>query len=60
MSKFRNLLGGLAGIGLLAALAVTGVSSGQTTSPHVASFQADAVAMAATASQPGCLNCLAS
>jgi hypothetical protein len=58
MSKFRNLLGGLAGIGLLAVLVATGVSSGQTTSQHVASFRSDAVAAAAT--QPtNCINCLA-
>lgn len=34
MSKFRKVLGGLAGIGLLAALVVGGLAFGQTSSPH--------------------------
>jgi hypothetical protein len=60
MSKFRNLIGGLAGIGLLTALAIGGVlsvhTSVHTTSSHVVSYQADSAT--AYSGQSVCLACV--
>jgi hypothetical protein len=59
MSKFRKLLGGLAGIGLLTAFAVGGTASvTQAASSHVVSFRADSAAVAYISPAAGCINCV--
>jgi hypothetical protein len=56
MSKFRYLLGGLAAIGLFAALALSSVHTASATPAHGAVFQVRQSASFADA--PACMACL--
>ena len=56
MSKFRNLLGGLAAIGLLSALTLGGALALSTTSSHVSGIRADA--STATSADTLCMACV--
>jgi uncharacterized membrane protein len=56
MSKLHKLLGGLAAIGLLAALAVVGDFAAQPASSHVVTVKADVTSALEVDAQ--CFNCV--
>lgn len=56
MSKFRVLLGGLAAIGMLAAVGAGVVAAAPTATAHSAAYQASVLVN----DMPACLGCIAS